>query len=1118
MKFLWMCFLFVFLGLIGAQAQNSNYDNFKPAVADAIYSELDVPLYTINAVEHFGANSSGTVDASGAIQQALNAASAMYGGIVFLPRGKYLLKNSLNIPTGVTLRGDWKRPTDQDKSVAGTILYVDHGAGSLTGASAIVLQSGSCVRDLSVYYPNQNVSAPITYPFSIKSQGTTTPNVRNITLVNSYQGISFTSEVRDDGSEIAIKSCLAHSVYGSPLSQGYYFHWDAGHSRLSDVDFSPSYWGESGLDGVTTQQVRDAIKGLKGVALSLGDAPGAHSIVGLRISGYDVGIHQFGNYGGRMFDFKITDCRIGLDHEVSHGIGFTITSGEIQATEKAVWMHTAKSSEHVQYNNVVFSSDGVIIDQSSGVLGLTKCTFDKWGSGYAVQSSNHAISLNGNVFNQSGKTISLGATLTKAVVFGNQFKNGISSIQKLSTSAEIVIDTTSIHPFEDLQLTSYPFIHKQKQPASIPSGRSRLFNIRDFGAKGTGLTGDDDTKAIQDALDSAGSVATSTAGAVVVVPNGAFRVKGRLTVPSFVELRGIQDYISFGDGASSILLLDAGKGEKDGEAIIKLASQSGLRSLYFFRPEQLFDEDQGINTIFPYPYAIEGTDRNWIYNLTLGNIYDGVNFTKGGGHHVNGLFACAINRVLEIGGAGETSVVENFSTKNDPVIVGRRGIVLPEWVNAFTIEGWRPPLASGVMPGMYQIGIGIITRGNGNFRFMGHFMNGTGVGAYEFYDSPKVSIICGGAELPDRAEVRGIFIKSDDNDSMMIEDVGGTLNNDLGAGFTISTTSKGDRFHRINCKGFPPDVQIGHTFSGSGHLVLQQEFRLGSHNVSLKLQDEATAIIESGWWAGNEANIAHVLAEGTSSQAKIVGTMAQRNTMWKYLPEDSSQICVQSVCPSGITGISGVEGQLCKEVTTCLPWSDADFTVSKQTVNYTSGAIDISCTTGVTISIDLEGLGDMEPQDSLYVYYKVNGEPLIAISENKGAFAKKTVSVNGINGSNLEIIIKAATSSDAEIFSISNMVVISDGPNIPVTKVDHSSTTLACIAMVYPNPVATTLYIDHAEGANIKIFNCQGQLIYNKNVPGINTNINVKSLNVNRLMVVKIIFEQNISTYKVMVK
>ncbi len=918
MKFLWMCSLFVFLGLIGVHAQNSNYDKYKPVVADAIYSESDVPICTINAVEHFGANSSGTVDASGAIQQALNVASAMSGGIVFLPRGKYLLKNSLNIPMGVTLRGDWKRPTDLDKSVAGTILYVDHGAGSLEGSPAITLQHACCVRDLSIYYPNQNVSAPIVYPFSIKSQGATTPNVRNITLVNSYQGISYTSVIIN-GKETSIKGSQAHSVYGSPLFKGYYFSEDSGHPRLSDINFSPSYWGESGLDGVTTQQVRDAIKGLKGVALSLGNAPGAHSTVGLRISGYDVGILQFASFGGRLFDFKITDCRIGLEHQVSNGIGFTITSGEIQATEKAVWMHIAKTNEHVQYNNVVLSSDGVIVDQSSGVLGFTKCTFDKWGSGYAVQSSNNAISLNGNVFNQSGKTISLGATLTKAVVFGNQFKNGISSIQVLSTSSEIVIDNTTLHQFVDLQLKTYPFIHKQKQPASIPSGQSRLFNIRDFGAKGTGLTGNDDTKAIQDALDMAGAVATSTAGAVVVVPNGAFRIKGRLTVPSFVELRGIQDFISYGDGASSILLLDAGKGETNGEAIIKLASQSGLRGLYFFRPEQRYDESIGINTIFPYPYAIEGTDRNWIYNTALGNIYDGVNFTKGGGHHVYGLFACAINRVLEIGGAGETSVVEIFSTKNDPFFAGRNNITVPEWVNAFTVEGWRPPLATVLDPGLYDIGIGITTRGNGKFRFMGHFMNGTGVGAYEFYDSPTVSIICGGAELPDRTTARGMLINSDDDASMMIEDVGGTFNNDLGAGFTISTTSKGDRLHRINCKGFPTEVQIGHTFSGSGRLVLQQEYRLGSHNVSLKLQGEAIAIIESGWWAGNTANIAHVLTEGTSTQAKIVGTMAQRNTMWKYLPEDNSQICVKSVCPPGITGISGNDGILCLASGTGLP-------------------------------------------------------------------------------------------------------------------------------------------------------------------------------------------------------
>lgn len=99
-------------------------EDFTVAIADTRYSEFDTPVYTINAVAQFNADNTGRNNAAPAIQKALNAAAANNGGIVYLPRGRYLIKNRLVIPGAVTLRGDWKRPTNADKTVKGTVLYI----------------------------------------------------------------------------------------------------------------------------------------------------------------------------------------------------------------------------------------------------------------------------------------------------------------------------------------------------------------------------------------------------------------------------------------------------------------------------------------------------------------------------------------------------------------------------------------------------------------------------------------------------------------------------------------------------------------------------------------------------------------------------------------------------------------------------------------------------------------------------------------------------------------------------------------------------------------------------------------------------------------------------------
>ncbi|WP_299217259.1 carbohydrate-binding protein [uncultured Aquimarina sp.] len=107
-----------------------------------------------------------------------------------------------------------------------------------------------------------------------------------------------------------------------------------------------------------------------------------------------------------------------------------------------------------------------------------------------------------------------------------------------------------------------------------------------------------------------------------------------------------------------------------------------------------------------------------------------------------------------------------------------------------------------------------------------------------------------------------------------------------------------------------------------------------------------------------------------------------------------------------------------------IPWTDNDFTISDQMVNYSSGVIDISCaSTSLKVSMDIEGMGSMEDSDYLNIYYSINGGSPQVISENVNAFSEKTVSVNDITGSNIEIIINGATSVASETYYISNISI-----------------------------------------------------------------------------------------------
>ncbi|HEY1685877.1 MAG TPA: glycosyl hydrolase family 28-related protein [Tepidisphaeraceae bacterium] len=166
------------------------------------------------------------------------------------------------------------------------------------------------------------------------------------------------------------------------------------------------------------------------------------------------------------------------------------------------------------------------------------------------------------------------------------------------------------------------------------SARAGELNVRDFGAKGDGVS--DDTAAIQKAMDTA----SQQHGGRVFLPAAQYRVNGHLSVPIGVILAGVNEAPPTNSNApdgkpnGSILLAYEGKGTPDGPAFITLHQMSQITGLIVRYPEQTED-------VIPYPWCVRGDGDNCsITNCLLVNPYQAVDFGNqcAGRHFINGLY------------------------------------------------------------------------------------------------------------------------------------------------------------------------------------------------------------------------------------------------------------------------------------------------------------------------------------------------------------------------------------------------------------------------------------------------------------------------------------------------
>jgi hypothetical protein len=196
---------------------------------------------------------------------------------------------------------------------------------------------------------------------------------------------------------------------------------------------------------------------------------------------------------------------------------------------------------------------------------------------------------------------------------------------------------------------------KQTQAA-----RSDHFNVRDFGAVGDGKT--DDTRSFQKALDAA----DEHGGGVVNAPRGNYFFAGHLNVPNAVSLAGLWESVPAHNGLrdpglpkptddGTTFLVTEGAGREDGAAFITLNTNSTLKGVVLYYPEQSADDIPK-----PYPWAIAMRGKNpAVLAVEMLNPYNGIEATQNERHLIRDVHGQPLRRGITVDSIYDIGRIEN---------------------------------------------------------------------------------------------------------------------------------------------------------------------------------------------------------------------------------------------------------------------------------------------------------------------------------------------------------------------------------------------------------------------------------------------------------------------------
>jgi hypothetical protein len=647
----------------------------------------------------FGAKAKPGFDNRAAFQAAIDAAYNNGGGVVYIPAGNYEFRSTqtattnvrvrkgneqtikdfnyqyvLNIPTSVQLRGDWADPELNKGKVLGTILEVRVGKNSpnyngtvesfWNDAQAgnalrttytsiadrfIDMKPGTGVTNLSIWYPDQDISDIKPYPWTLFQPNGDCATIEHVTLVNAYNGFySAPSELH-----------YILNSYMTALNTGIEIHVCTDIGRIENVKIDPKYWANSGLPGSPTLAKVTAYTKANGTGFNMHRSDWEY-VSNLYVSGYKTGM-WIGREPGfsdtpnaQLYETHIKNCGTGLYIQAVNPYGVLISNSTFGAEEddKAVYFYNDFKTS-VQFNGVDFAGP-VVSDGSDGVISFESCTFSNY-SDYALKVNNGNVLLTQSEFKKPAEHVFLGSDVNtlKSV---NSGYNGKLEIKNESKSAKVQINNGKEYLFEPIPKNVITDIKIHPKPASNKVLKVDL-------PRATGFNNQQPTEDVSAELQKALNEVKAAGGGTVYLPGGRYLVNNPIKVPSGVALRGtwdVQHHTQSG-GAGIFTTYAGGTAGEKGASLIQLEAGAGIRGITIM---QLNLATDGFSVENPRttPFLIQGQGPNvYMVNMTLvgdkGIDLASYNTSR---HYVDYLGGVLARAGIWVGGGAEGGFIRNM--------------------------------------------------------------------------------------------------------------------------------------------------------------------------------------------------------------------------------------------------------------------------------------------------------------------------------------------------------------------------------------------------------------------------------------------------------------------------
>lgn len=634
-----LCLTFTAVGTMPIGAEAADINNIgAPEYKLGTNSLGEAFVYAYNVMD-YGADNTGNNDNTSIFQRLLNKTNELGGGIVYVPSGKYKISGALSIPRGVVLYGDWQKPDKNKALPSGTVLMAYEGRnGNERSTPFIEMCIESGLQNLAIWYPEQDPDNIVPYSPTIRYGynnyfGNEYCNTNNVTLVNSYIGILFNYD--NGGAAPVVKN-----LYGTTLKKGVEIDKIVDVGRVDGVDFSPEYWINSGLSNAPSNadSFRNYMKNnAVGVIMRRNDWSYTCNInVDGYMSGYNTEVSVGSNEtpNGHHYNFNFTNCKTGITINATNGVGILFDKINIKNCENGVLINDGTGDVVEIFDATIDASKYAIrTSEQSGTNVLLNQSAITRGQ---VAINGGTLTANGCAFNNLTPQIYFGLA-GRGIITGCTYKEGRQITNNSIYEISVNDDASLVKDVEEFPGVEYD---------SHTPARKVLYNAA-LSPYNASVNAYDNTAAIQSALNKA----SQDGGGIVFLPSGKYKVRGHLTIPSNVELRGALDIQTVPHGSGTILEAYENRGNENGASFIQLKANAGIRGIVVDYPEQVFD---GSNTWMPaaYPYTIQGQGDNiYVINTSVRASYKGLDlFTyKCNNHYVDFMGGHVFNVGVKVG-------------------------------------------------------------------------------------------------------------------------------------------------------------------------------------------------------------------------------------------------------------------------------------------------------------------------------------------------------------------------------------------------------------------------------------------------------------------------------------